>query len=154
MESLKKILIFVFGLTMVLGATPIFAAEAGTNNANVTVGEAVSILVSGNANFGVLTANNIQSGAQTININSTSNVPVDVNVKAVNWNDTGMPLSAMQFGTNTPISNDDQVAITNLAAGGPGLGSAQDVNMYMQVPFGSLAKSYQSTVTWTASKSA
>ena len=154
MKSLKKILIFVFGLTMVLGVTPAFADSAGTNNANVTVGEAVSILVTGNADFGVLTANNMKSGAQSININSTSNVPVNVNVKASNWNDTGMPISAMQFGTNTPITTDDQLAITNLAVGEAGLGSGQNVNMYMQVPFGSLAKSYQSTVTWTASKTA
>ena len=150
----KRILIFALAIIMSVGVTPAFAAGSGTNTANVTVSPAVSILVTGNAAFGSLAANNIESGAQPININSTSNVPINVDVSALNWNSasgTGnMPLTALKFGSNTPMSSEDQQTL-NLAAGDPGQGDAQVVNTYMQVPFGSLADYYNTTVTWTAS---
>jgi hypothetical protein len=128
-------------------------AGANINNSskdNVTV--SVSIVVTGNATFGSVAADNILSNPQPINIKSTSNVPVNIDVKALDWTSTNgnMPLSALKFSntiTQTPMTTDDQNAITNLEPN-----SAQDVNLYMQVPFGSLPENYSTTVTWTASQ--
>jgi hypothetical protein len=116
------------------------------------VNDSVSIVVTGNANFGSLAADNILSSPQPINIKSTSNVPVNIDVKALDWTSTNgnMPLSALQFGnsiTPTQMTTDDQNAISNLEPS-----SAQDVNLYIQVPFGSLPKNYSTTITWTASQ--
>jgi hypothetical protein len=166
MENLKKVLIFALGIVMALGVTPAFAASGtGTNTVNVGVLSSVSILVTGSAAWTGLTADAIQSTTpQPININSTSNVPINVDVKAAAFTSdpTGgnMPLSALGFGsstTPTQMTINDQSAITDLAAGttfntgGVGQGNAQDVNLYMTVPFGTLANAYSTTVTWTAS---
>ncbi|WP_156095988.1 hypothetical protein [Methanobacterium sp. SMA-27] len=51
MENLKKILTFVLGMAMVLGVAPAFAAQDGTNTATVTLGDVVSIVVTGAADF-------------------------------------------------------------------------------------------------------
>jgi hypothetical protein len=161
MENLKKVLIFALGIVMALGVTPAFATgpTTGTNGVTVGVTPSVSLLVTGNAAFPSLAADNILQTAQPININSTSNVAIDVGVQALNWTSTNgnMPLSALVFGTsNTQMTNNEQNAITNLAAGntfnsnGNGTGNAQDVNLNMQVPFGTLANNYSTTVTWTA----
>lgn len=110
--------------------------------------ESVSIMVTGNANFGNLVADNILSSPQPINIKSTSNVPVNIDVKAVDWSSDGgnMPLSALKFGnSHMDMTTDDQTAITNLESN-----STQNVNLYMKIPFGSLSKSYSTTITWTA----
>jgi hypothetical protein len=116
------------------------------------VNDSVSIVVTGNATFGSLAADNILSSPQPINIKSTSTVPVNIDVKALDWTSTNgnMPLSALQFGnsiTPTQMTTDDQNAISNLEPS-----SAQDVNLYIQVPFGSLPKDYSTTITWTASQ--
>jgi len=160
MENLKKILVFVFGIAMVLGVTPAFAASpSGTTDVTVGVDSSVSILVTGAAAWTGLQANAIQDLTnKPININSTSNVPIAVGVDALVWDSANMPLSALQFGnstTQTPMTTGSQNAIANLTAGttftnGIGDGNAQDVNLYMTVPFGTLAKSYSTTVTWTA----
>jgi hypothetical protein len=163
MENLKKILIFALGIVMALGVTPAFAASDNGNTA-VTVGvaQSVSILVSGTAAWTDLQANELQStDVNPIKINSTSNCPINVGVDALVWTSTGgnMPLSALQYGnatTQTPMTTGSQNAITNLTAGttfdnnGAGVGSAQNVNLYMTVPFGTLATPYGTTVTWTA----
>lgn len=153
MEKSKQMLAILLGLAMIMGVTPVFAADSGTNTADVTVTDAISIIVTGNAAFGSLSADNIRSSAQPIKINSTSNVAVDVNVKALDWTSSGgnMPLTALQWGGSyTPMTTSDVEAIDNLLPGAPSAGSAQDVNLYMQVPFGSLSKAYNTTVTWTA----
>lgn len=111
--------------------------------------DSVSIIITGSANFGTLEANDQLSEPQRIHIDSTSNVPVDVMVKALPWNNNGgnMSLSALKFGnSHTAMATEDQKAIANL-----GSASAQDVNLYMKVPFGSKAGTYSTTVTWTAS---
>jgi len=153
MENLKKILIFALGIVMAFGLTPAFAASpSGTNGVTVGVSPSVSIVVSNNADFGSLAANNILSDAQPINIASTSNVPIVVNVKAADWTSIGgnMPLSALLWGT-TPMTTNNAVAIANMTAPTPTTTSAQDVNLKMKVPFGSLPGAYNTTVTWTAS---
>jgi hypothetical protein len=154
MEFDKRMLVITLAVVMSIGIGPAFAdpSATGTNTATVTVTDAVSIIVTNNAAFGSLAANNIQSSAEPININSTSNVPIDVAVKAVNWDSTSgnMPLSALQFGTNTPMTTSDQSALTNIAPGNPGQGTSNDVNLFMQVPFGSKSQAYNTTVIWTA----
>jgi hypothetical protein len=122
------------------------------NSPQDNVNDSVSIVVTGNATFGSLAADNILSTPQPINIKSTSTVPVNIDVKALDWTSTNgnMPLSALQFGnsiTPTQMTTDDQNAISNLEPS-----SAQDVNLYIQVPFGSLPKDYSTTITWTASQ--
>jgi hypothetical protein len=111
--------------------------------------DSVSILVSGNADFGTLAADNILSDPQSIKIDSTSNVTIKVYVKAPGWTSDGgnMPLSALKFGaSHMAITTDNQLAITKLETN-----SSQNVNLYMQIPFGSLPNDYSTTVTWTAS---
>lgn len=111
--------------------------------------DSVSIVVSGDANFGTLAANNILSNPQQIKIDSTSNVTIKVYIKALDWvsNDGNMPLSALKFGdSHKAITTDNQLAITQLAPN-----DSQNVNLYMQIPFGSLPDYYSTTVTWTAS---
>ena len=155
MENSKKLLALLLGIVMVFGVTPAFAAGSGTNDATVTVTDAVSIVVSGNAAFGSLTADNQRSTNKSINITSTSNVPIDVAVKATAWATGGnLPLSALQFsGSYTPMTISDQSAITNMAPPNPGdYGTEEWVPLYIQIPFGSTAQEYSSTVTWTASE--
>ena len=121
-----------------------------SNSPQDNVNDSVSIVVTGNATFGTLAADNILSSPQPINIKSTSTVPVNIDVKALDWTSTNgnMPLSALQFGnSHTAMTTDDQNAITNLEPN-----SAQDVNLYIQIPFGSLPKNYSTTITWTASQ--
>jgi hypothetical protein len=121
-----------------------------SNSPQDNVNDSVSIVVTGNATFGTLAADNILSSPQPINIKSTSNVPVNIDVKALNWTSTNgnMPLSSLKFASShRAMTTDDQNAITNLEPS-----SAQDVNLYIQVPFGSLPKSYSTTITWTASQ--
>lgn len=149
-------LFITLAVAMSMCVSPAFAdpSATGTNTVNVTVTDAVSIIVSNNAAFGNLAANNIKSSAQPININSTSNVPIDVAVSALNWQSTdgNMPLSALQFGTNTPMKTTGQSALTNIAPGAPGQGTSDDVNLFMQVPFGSKSQAYNTTVTWLATQ--
>jgi uncharacterized membrane protein len=121
-----------------------------SNSPQDNLNDSVSIVVTGNATFVSVAADNILSNPQPINIKSTSNVPVNIDVKALDWTSTNgnMPLSALQFGnSHTAMTTDDQNAITNLEPN-----SAQDVNLYIQIPFGSLPKNYSTTITWTASQ--
>jgi len=121
-----------------------------SNSPQDNVNDSVSIVVTGNATFGSLAADNILSSPQPINIKSTSNVPVNIDVKALDWTSTSgnMQLSTLKFGSShTEMTTDDQNAITSLEPS-----SAQDVNLYIQVPFGSLPKDYSTTITWTASQ--
>ena len=159
MENLKKILIFALGIVMAFGLTPAFAASpSGTNGVTVGVSPSVSIVVSNNADFGSLAANNILSDAQPINIASTSNVPIDVAVSALAFDSNGgnMPLSALQW-TNatgsaaTPMTTSGTTAVGNMGVPTPnGVNPSQNVNLDMQVPFGTLANAYNTVVTWTA----
>jgi len=168
MENLKKILIFALGIVMAFGLTPAFAASpSGTNTVTTNVGQSVSLVVSGNAIFGSsgipLQADDAVSGAQPINIASTSNVPINVSVSATDFgvdNGTGnMPISALQWTNSTPstptvpmtTSGTPATALTNMGVPTPnGVNPSQNVNLDMQVPFGTLANAYNTVVTWTA----
>ena len=121
-----------------------------SNSPQDNLNDSVSIVVTGNANFVSVVADNILSSPQPINIKSTSNVPVNIDVKALDWTSTNgnMLLSSLKFGnSHTAMTTDDQNAISNLEPN-----SAQDVNLYIQIPFGSLPKNYSTTITWTASQ--
>ena len=149
---------------MAFGLTPAFAASpSGTNTVTTYVGQSVSLVVSGYAVFGSsgspLQADDAVSGAQPINISSTSNVPIDVAVSAdafSSTNDTGnMPLSALQWtyatgSAATPMTTSGTTAVGNMGVPTPnGVNPSQNVNFDMQVPFGTLANNYTTTVTWT-----
>jgi hypothetical protein len=153
-----KILALLLGLAMVMGVTPVFAADSGTTPVSVTLGDAVSIIVTGSGEFTGVSADNVLSDAMPIKINSTSNVAVDVSTQAPTWDKVGsgnMPLSALKWGgSQTAMTSSPVKAIDNLAAGLPGEGSAQNVNLYLQVPFGSTNDVYNTTVTWIATKHA
>ena len=121
-----------------------------SNSPQDNLNDSVSIVVMGNATFVSVAADNILSSPQPINIKSTSNVPVNIDVKALDWTSTNgnMLLSSLKFGnSHTAMTTDYQNAITNLEPN-----SAQDVNLYIQIPFGSLPKNYSTTITWTASQ--
>jgi len=167
MENLKKILIFALGIVMAFGLTPAFATDpstSGTNGVTVGVTPSVSIVVSNDAAFGDLAANDIATDAQPINIASTSNVPIDVGVSAPAWtstNGTGnMPLSALQWSNpvvstqlsaaTSSMTSTSESAISAMAPPTPTTTSSQIMNLNMQVPFGSLANAYNTVVTWTA----
>jgi hypothetical protein len=152
--------LILFSLTTIAGANVNNSSKDNvtvsfsnmSNSPQDNLNESVSIVVTGNATFGSVAADNILSNPQPINIKSTSNVPVNIDVKALDWTSTNgnMPLSALKFGntiTQTPITTNDQNVIPNLEPN-----SAQDVNLYMQVPFGSLPENYSTIVTWTASQ--
>ena len=148
---------------MAFGLTPAFAASpSGTNTVTTNVGQSVSLVVSGNAIFGSsgspLQADDVASGVQPINISSTSNVPIDVAVSALAFDSNGgnMPLSALQW-TNatgsaaTPMTTSGTTAVGNMGVPTPnGVNPSQNVNLDMQVPFGTLANAYNTVVTWTA----
>jgi hypothetical protein len=166
MENLKKILIFALGIVMAFGLTPAFATDpsspTGTNNVTVGVTDSVSILVNTpTVAFGDLAADNIATAATPVTIASTSNVPIDVGVSAAPWTGPGnMPLSALQWGSagtlgtaGTAMTSElaSGKAITSLAAPMPNAApTTQNVNLNMQVPFGSLSGAYSTIVTWTA----
>ncbi len=148
----KKMLFISMAVVMSMCVSPAFADTGTTNNVDVQVTSTVSIVVSGDAFFGDLQANNIQSVPRPIMITSTSNVPIDVKVQANEWDTPAgnMPLSALQFNGNTPMTTVPQLALSDIQPGGIGGGGATPVNLYMQVPFGSSPQHYHTIVTWTA----
>ena len=152
---------------MAFGLTPAFATDPNTASTGVqaTVGPSVSLTATGSPSFGSLLADNIASDSQSVSIASTSNVPIDVGVQAGAFSSTGtgnMPISALQWSNPVTesaavgLTSDSVNAITGMAVptpagdGNPGTPVAQNINLNMKVPFGTLANTYNNIVTWTA----
>jgi hypothetical protein len=152
--------LFILSLAMIItiGLTPAFATDpstsCGTNAVTVCVPSTVAISVTSNANWDNPVVDDLFATHQSPVVASESNIPVSISVSAANWNTlsgVNMPLCTFVFAnTNTPIRNNQKIAIDSLAAPVPGENiKIENLTLNMQVPIGSTNDTYNTTVIWT-----
>ena len=158
----KMVIALSVFIVATMGMSPIFAADptnTGTSNASLGVSDTVSLLVSGDVSWVNLLADNliINQGQETT-LTSESNVPITVNVNANEFGTGNMPLSALQVenvdnASYFPmVSNGSVNVITGMPAPAVGGNTIQHIGLQAQVPFGVKTGTYNTILTWTASK--
>jgi hypothetical protein len=146
-----------------MGISPIFAADptnTGTSQASLGVSDTISLLVSGDVSLTSLLADNIITNqGQKTTLTSESNVPITVDVNATDFADN-MPISALQVqNANTTlyspmVSTGSVNVITGMSVPAVGASTTQDIGLQAQVPYGVKTGTYNTVLTWTASKTA
>lgn len=145
-----------------MGMSPIFAANptnTGTSNAALGVSDTISLLVSGDVSLTSLLADNLVTNqGQETTLTSESNVPITVNVNATEFGTGNMPLSALQVENanstlySPMVSSGSVNVITGMPAPAVAGNTTQNIGLQAQVPFGVKTGTYNTVLTWTASK--